>query len=439
MKSLRYFFRLTTAFIIRFKGLLIIGILAGIILYAAGFFLYPYFDQGVKRRVGLSGRYYTEEMPENILEKVSVGLTKVNSSGLPEPAIATSWETPDEGTTWIFNLGDKYWHDETELTSSEIEYNFSDVQVDRPDDRTVVFKLDDPYSPFPIVVSKPIFKKGLLGVGSWRVANLTISQGYTQEVLLQDGDENEILYKFYPNESQAKVAFKLGEVDELVDLYHPSPFDEWDTVEIEENVKEDQVVTIFFNTQSDKFKENKPLRQSLSYAINKLELSSDRAISPINPNSWAYNPQVKDYQYDPERAEELIEDVPQEEKDREIILTTTPNLLDVAERIEKYWEDIGLQVSIKVSSSPEEEFHAFLTVFEIPDDPDQYQVWHSTQDSNNISNFSSDRIDGLLEEGRSELNLEERKRIYIDFQRFLLEEVPAIFLYHPTYYDVIRK
>ena len=399
----------------------------------------PYFQTGYNRVVGITGRYFPEELPIIITGELSEGLTKIGDNGVPEPAIASSWETPDDGETWIFNIGDKIWHDGATISSFDIRYNFTDVAIDRPDEKTIVFKLEDPYSPFPSVISKPLFKQGLLGTGQWMVDNLTLSQNYAQELVLKDDNKNIIRYKFYANESQAKTAFKLGHVNELLDMYSISPFDEWNSVEIVENVKKDQIVTIFFNTQSEKFKENRFLRQALHYAIDKEALSNNRAISPINPNSWAYNPQVKDYSYDLERAIDMISDVPEEENAKPIVLTTTPPLLDVAEKIRSDWEKLGVKVNINVSSSVDSDYSALLTIFEIPTDPDQYQIWHSTQEVNNISKYGSDRIDSLLEEGRSEMNIENRRRIYIDFQRYLLEDVPAIFLYHPSYYHVIRK
>jgi len=76
---------------------------------------------------------------------------------------------------------------------------------------------------------------------------------------------------------------------------------------------------------------------------------------------------------------------------------------------------------------------------EIPKDVDQYPLWHSTQSDTNMSKFSNFRIDKLLEEGRVELDTDERRKIYLDFQRFLLEEAPAAFLYHPRYYSITRK
>ena len=80
-----------------------------------------------------------------------------------------------------------------------------------------------------------------------------------------------------------------------------------------------------------------------------------------------------------------------------------------------------------------------MATVDIPKDPDQYSLWHSTQTSTNVSRLANPRIDKLLEDGRIELDQETRKKIYLDFQRFLVEEVPAVFLYHPEYYTIKRK
>ena len=184
----------------------------------------------------------------------------------------------------------------------------------------------------------------------------------------------------------------------------------------------------------------KSIRQALVYAIDKKSFDGDRAYGPLSPTSWAYNSQVKTYGYDKLRAEELIEELDEEQiKDMEIKLLTTPVLLPTAERIALYWEAIGIKTVLQVSSGIPADYQALLVVFEIPKDPDQYSIWHSTQTATNISNYQNPRIDKLLEDGRAELTLVERSKIYLDFQRFLVEDSPAAFLYHPTSYRVNRK
>jgi peptide/nickel transport system substrate-binding protein len=66
-------------------------------------------------------------------------------------------------------------------------------------------------------------------------------------------------------------------------------------------------------------------------------------------------------------------------------------------------------------------------------------VNHSTQNTTNITHLNNPRIDKLLEDGRKTLDLNLRKSIYSDFQRFLVEEVPAIFLFYPETYTLTRN
>lgn len=436
MGNLRYITRLIRAFVARFKGLLLLGVLLGIVMFFFFRFVSPKLFGKSVEKIGITGRYNINNLPSEILVLIGEGLTSLDEAGSPEPAIADSWTTTDGGKTWVFNLDENaIWQDGKKIVSDSINYSFSDVTIEKPDEKTIIFTLKDKFSPFPSIVSKPIFKKGLLSTGEWKVGKATVQSGdiiKSLDLVNLDGDRK--IYKFYPTEERTKLAYKLGEVDQIHDLFNPKPFDKWKTVVLKENVKEGQVVAIFFNTQ-DGLLGDKSFRQALDYAINKSSLSSNRAISPLNPNSWAYNPQVKSYSYNKERSLDLLGGA----EGLKIRLATSPVLLDIAEKIKSDWEEIGIDTTVQVSSTIPEDFQAFLAIFDIPDDPDQYSTWHSTQDVTNISNFSNARIDKLLEDGRTELDQEERKKIFLDFQRFLVEELPAVFLYHPTSYTIIRK
>jgi peptide/nickel transport system substrate-binding protein len=369
---------------------------------------------------------------------ISDGLTALDEKQNVIPSIAEKWETPDKGKTWIFTLKpDIYWHDDERLVSSDIDYNFDDVEVIKPDNKTIKYVLKEPFSPFPSVVSRPVFKRGLLGTDSWKVKTINFSENVISNILLQS-DTDKINYKFYPTEQSTKVAYKLGEIDQIDNLFDPSPFDEWDNSIVTKFTKNDQVVTLFFNTQ-DEFLSDKTVRQSLNYAIDKKSLGSERAIGPISKKSWAYNPIVKNYEYDPKRASEILDEIVKEGGNPTIKLVSAPALLSTAELIKDDWEKVGLEVNLQVSAIIPTEYQAFLAIFDLPKDPDQYTIWHSTQKDTNISGYTNPRIDKLLEDGRTELDQEVRKKIYFDFQRFLLEDSPAVFLYYPEAYSVKRK
>ena len=439
MISPRYFIRLLSAFLARFRALLFIGVIFGIIVFLLLRFVSPLVFGKTTERIGITGRYRTNNLPEFILDMVGDGLTSTNEAGVVEPNLATSWETPDKGKTWIFYLKEGVlWQDGKKVTSETINYEFSDVVVERPDEATLVFKLKDPFSPFPSVVSRPVFKRGLLGTGEWKVTKATLAGGFVQKLIVTDRQKNKKIYKFYPTEERTKTAYKLGEVDTLVNILNPTPFDTWKTAKVEEDVDRGRVALIFFNVQ-DKLLSEKSLRQALTYAVNKKEFRGGRALSPISPDSWVYNPQVKEYSYDPERAQDLIDDLADELKeDLKVKLITTPVLLPVAEKMASDWKKVGVTPIVQVYSGIPTDYQAFLAIFEIPADPDQYAIWHSTQ-TTNISKYQNPRIDKLLEDGRIELDFENRRKIYLDFQRFLVEDSPAAFLYHPVSYTITRK
>ena len=77
--------------------------------------------------------------------------------------IMERWEIKDDGKTYVFTLRDNiYFTDGDKLTSGKIEYGFTDVVVERPAERVIVFKLKDRYTPFIVTVSRKIFKKKIL-------------------------------------------------------------------------------------------------------------------------------------------------------------------------------------------------------------------------------------------------------------------------------------
>ena len=440
MFTLRYYFSLVYAYMVRFKLIVFLGVILGLVSFIGLQVFLPSFVVN-QERIGVSGRYRADSLPEFISGQISEGLTKISETGVVSSGIADNWQVSDDGKEWLFHVDQsKKWQDGSKIFSKELNYQFEDVEVVYPDNDTVLFKLSEPFAPFPTVLTKPVFKKGLLGTGEWKVSKLSLSSGVVQDLTLKNKEKGKKVYKFFPTQENAKLAFKLGEVDSLVDLVDPTPFDTWRTVEIRKEIAKDRVLTLFFNNKDPMFDNSKPFRQALSYAIDKNAFDGSRAISSIKPNTWAYNSQVKPYDYDLARAKELITDLPVELKENnEIKLVANPLLLDSAEKIANFWRELGLKVGVQVTSSFPDEYSAFLAIYEIPSDPDQYFLWHSTQTATNVSKYSNQRIDKLLEDGRTTTDQDERKKIYLDFQRFLLEDAPAAFLVHPISYTVVRK
>ena len=189
-------------------------------------------------------------------------------------------------------------------------------------------------------------------------------------------------------------------------------------------------MTIFYNT-SDKILADKNLRLALSFAAPSIK-NETAAVSSIPPDSWAFNPDVRDYLDNPSQAKLYLSKVKDVKKDQ-VVLTATQSLQGVGQEVVSAWNAQGINASLKVESGIPQNFQALLIAQDIPLDPDQYSLWQSTQTDTNISKESSPRIDKDLEEGRKVTDINKRKADYADFQKVLLDESPATFLYFPQY------
>lgn len=287
MRNLRFIMALIVAFIKRFKFVLIGAVVLGVLLFLGIKFVYPKLLPTKTEYVGISGRYHIDELPASVLSLIGEGLTRIDEHGLPQPALSTHWESPDKGKTWIFTIADGMrWHDGTIVDANSIQYSFSDVTIERPNTKTIVFKLNSAYAPFPSVVSHATFSHGLIGTGDWKVTNISIKSSYVEELQLTNSNGIKRVLKFYPNEEAAKTAYKLGQVDALEDVLDKSPFDTWNGTELHAKRDANRYVAVFFNERSEHFKDNKSVRQALSYAIDKRQWQGNiRALGPIPEES----------------------------------------------------------------------------------------------------------------------------------------------------------
>jgi len=439
-KTIRRYYWVTKSFLTRHNKIIVrtTGIVLSLIFIFLLFSKYiPTFK--TTTRLGRVGKYTIETFPVDIQLKISSGLVGVEGSGTILPKLAKSWEVQDAGKTYVFTLDNTLsWHDGSRLTPDDITYNFKDVEIGRGDN-TITYRLKEPFSPFFSAVARPILKKNKLGTGEFRMVKSVISSGVLQSLTLES-ETKRLVYKFYPTETSSLTAYKLGEVDQLEGLSFISDSLSQDTTNIltESNSSTNQQSVLFFNN-NDAVLTSKSARQALSYAIQDKTFGKERSISPIDKSSWAYNSLVKTYDYDPEKAKSLFAQDIQDPASQTLELKTMLQYLDIAESIATSWrETLGVKVDVKVVSSITSDYQILLTDFTSPIDPDQYTIWHSTQ-ATNFTHFSNLKIDKLLEDGRRTSDQKLRKEIYQDFQRFLLEDCPAVFLFKSSTYSLSRK
>ena len=223
-----------------------------------------------------------------------------------------------------------------------------------------------------------------------------------------------------------------------------------------------------FNLKDPRFAD-KRVRQAFAHAISKQELIEGvrlglgrEATGPYKPGTWVYNPNVKRYPYDLERARQLLAEAGWREKNGDGLLVKdgkpfTFTLMTnqgnderkkIAELIQASLRELGVGVDIRILEwasfikeyIKKRRFEAIVLGWGIGLDPDQYEIWHSSKtgpdDLNHIS-YANPEVDEMLERGRSSCFEDERKKYYDRLQEMLAEDQPIVFLYFPDALPVV--
>jgi peptide/nickel transport system substrate-binding protein len=216
---------------------------------------------------------------------------------------------------------------------------------------------------------------------------------------------------------------------------------------------------------------DKRIRQAITAAINKDELiqgvlfgMGQKSHGPIVPGRWAYNPDVKDIAYDPKHAVELLGQAGWKEKNPDgilvkdgkplqfTILTNQGNQqrLMSAQIIQQRLKFVGIDVKIRIVEwatflkeyIDKGKFEVVMLGWNISQDPDMYDVWHSSKTNPgelNFVGFKNAEVDRLLVEGRGTFDIEKRKLAYFRIQEILADEQPYTFLYVPDALPVVSS
>jgi len=127
-----------------------------------------------------------------------------------------------------------------------------------------------------------------------------------------------------------------------------------------------------------------------------------------------------------------------------ITTADTEEYQKAAELIASSWKKLGIQVTVNSISSRQigndiiksRNYEILLYAVIVGSDPDLYPFWHSNQINYpglNLSKFSNTKADKLIENARATDETEEQNKFFKKFQDIINEEIPAIFLYTPTY------
>ncbi|MBI4281556.1 peptide ABC transporter substrate-binding protein [Candidatus Uhrbacteria bacterium] len=120
-----------------------------------------------------------------------------------------------------------------------------------------------------------------------------------------------------------------------------------------------------------------------------------------------------------------------------------PENVQVANIIKEGWEKLGVQVALDIRGQnfqkdviQTRDYEALLFGIVVGRDPDPYPFWHSSQRDAagaNLALFANRETDGLLEDARRTNDVGIRAEKYKRFQDIITNELPADFLFTPTY------
>ena len=327
---------------------------------------------------------------DQIVQKLTkIGLTYFNSDGILSPALAEKWEISQDGKTYIFYLRNGVnSHDIAKVIKSHKNV-WSDIQIDTPEDKIIKFSLKEPYSPFLAATAEPMFEYG----------------PYT----LKKQDKSELVFS-----ARSDFPIKKPYLDELVIKIYP------DQENLDKSIEQNKVTG---------FAEGEKNVQGLN---NYSMLLPRYLVAFFNLNKGEF--QKKDVRQKVKNNEKLDKDI-----QATLVTTDKDTNIAAAEELKAKWDKIGLKIAIKTVDAvelqkniiPNRDYDILLYGIDYGYDPDPYPFWHSSQmvvTGLNLSNFSNQKADALLEEGRQTIDSAVRKEKYQKFQEILNDEVPAIFL-----------
>ncbi len=430
-----------------------------------------------------------------LIDVIYDGLIELDQQLVPRPHLAQSWIQSQDGLVWTFHIrkGVKF-HDGHELTAEDVAFTFKAIKEQKGGQPwSYVFEEIDQITVLEPYVLQVTLKKpfaaflqalfiGILPKHLLRERNLTqsiptdeiigtgpylLKSWSEQKATLKAFDNyflgkpyiNEIHVDIYPNQKAIWAKFMAEEVD-YFEYFTPKTF------EILKQVPSFNLYTIekpyyylvAFNQKAPIFKDKK-IRQALNYAINKEEIitrvlmSQGRVMAgTIFPDSWAFNPKVSPYSYNPHKALKLLNEAGWKDHDgdhlldkegkpfhftihintgdelkKQTILLLQQQLLDIGIQLDAIFFDVA-----DTSFIFKKQFQSFLVeMLAIPDPDMSYLFWHSSQTEGgfNVFSYQNPEVDKFLENGRAELDPSKRKTIYFDYQEEMHQDPPGTFLF----------
>ncbi|MGB7024473.1 MAG: ABC transporter substrate-binding protein [Candidatus Acidiferrales bacterium] len=408
------------------------------------------------------------------------------------PDLAEKWEMPD-AQTYVFHLRhDVKFSNGQPLTSADVKFTFDSIisgaiktpkrgayalvdSITAPDAYTVIFHLRAPYASFPLNLTRqavgvvprnsgPDFAQHPIGTGPFRFVSMT-----TDEQIVVDRNPNyfagapslqRIRFRIVPDALVRALELRKGSGDIEVNSLPP------DTVAALARDPNLQVTRspgtalayVSFNFD-DPILAHREVRQALACATDRQSLITyllrgyaRPADSLLPPNHWAYDSHVAHYDFDPARANALLDAAgfprgPDGIRFHlELKTSTDESTRLIAAALQDQWHLVGVQLDLR--SLEFATFYSDITrgSFQLYTlrwlganlDPDIFEYVFSSKKmppaGANRGHYRNPQLDVLLDEARVTTDRAKRKEILSRVQQLIATDEPYINLW---YYDNI--
>lgn len=442
----------------------------------------------------------------SIAAKIFNGLVRLDKDMGIVPDLAERWEVRDNGRTYVFRLRQGVtFSNGREVTSEDFRYSFKRVLdpqgrspntwvldkvcgakefmegkenvvegIETPDRYTLKIRLSAPFSPFLglltmtaayVVPAEEVSRWGRdfsshpSGTGPFVLSRWS----HGSQLILERNDSyfsgtakvRGIVYRVIPEDLTAVTEFELGNIDVLTipaseyPVYKNSA--KWK--DLISSVNGINTYYLGFICSRQPF-DNPELRRAVAYSIDRkkiLDTFYERKGRPADGpvpdilRKWP-SPQINGY--DPHKAREMIERLGMKGKTINFFISSDREVVDIAEIIQSYMKDAGLEVKIKQlewSAYKEAINNAEPDMFWLgwwADYPDPenflFPLFHSSNHgaSGNRTRYTSREVDRLIATGQRTIDQAGRNRLYMEAENIIVSEMPWVFFWHRTDFTV---
>jgi peptide/nickel transport system substrate-binding protein len=438
----------------------------------------------------LDPRIGTDENSQRLHQLLFDPLLTIDDRLRVAPALATHWETPDDRTYVLHLRRGVRFHDGRELTSRDVVYTFASfldpsfvsarkgayrmlASVRALDRYTVEFSLTEAFGSFLVNLanvgivadgSKPRATLTPTGTGPYELTRFSVDDRielkpfarYYQRPPQNGG----LVLRVIPDDTMRGLELRKGTLDLIVNDLAP---------DIVHQLAEEPKLQVMrapgidyaylgLNLQDPALRDTR-VRHALGYAINRgaivKYLRRDLAIPAVGvlpPMSWAFEPAVFDFTFDPVRARRILDEAGFPDPDGSgplprltLSLKGSSNEFSRLQSavIQQDLAQVGVAVDVRTyefatlyADVLRGNFQMFYLQWVGVTDPDMLRrVFHSQQippSGFNRGYFRDGVVDRLIDEATTSTDETARRRLYSEVQQRVAEAAPYISLWYKT-------